>query len=184
MHDGITSPSTDVSIRGGRREDAEPLSVFAARIFHESFAADNDPADMLAYMAIAFSAAQQARELADPANTYLIAESEGAIVGYALLRSGDDAPDGVAERPSVEIVRFYVDRAWHGSGLATRLMEAALVEARAKRARGVWLGVWEHNVRAVRFYTKQGFRDVGSHTFVLGSDVQTDRVMFREVTER
>jgi ribosomal protein S18 acetylase RimI-like enzyme len=41
--------------------------------------------------------------------------------------------------------------------------------------------VWEHNVRAVRFYAKHGFRDVGSHVFVLGSDVQTDRVMVRQL---
>jgi ribosomal protein S18 acetylase RimI-like enzyme len=172
---------TPVSIRPGRPTDAAELSRFAARIFHESFAADNDPADMLTYMAAAFSPEQQGRELADPANTYLIAESGGAIMGYVLIREGDEVPEGVTARASVEIVRFYVDRAWHGAGVARNLMASALESARSRGARGIWLGVWEHNVRAVRFYEKHGFRDVGSHAFVLGTDVQTDRVMAREV---
>ena len=169
-----------VSIRRGREGDAAPLARFAARIFHESFAADNDPADMMAYMAVAFSPEQQGRELADPQNTYLVAEHEGAVIGYVLIRPGDDAPECVTIRPSAEIARFYVDKAWQGAGVARRLMAAAMEDIAARRAHGVWLGVWEHNVRAVHFYRKHGFRDIGSHVFVLGSDVQTDRIMFRE----
>jgi ribosomal protein S18 acetylase RimI-like enzyme len=41
--------------------------------------------------------------------------------------------------------------------------------------------VWEHNPRAQRFYRKQGFETVGTHRFVLGTDVQTDEVMTREI---
>ena len=170
-----------MSIRQGFPEDAARLSTFAARIFHESFAADNDPSDMAAYMATAFSPATQGAELADPANRYVIAEIGGAIVGYTLVRAGEDAPECVTVRPSAELARLYVDRAWHGAGVAPLLMEAAVQDARRRRALGLWLGVWEHNVRAVRFYAKSGFRDIGSHVFVLGSDVQRDRIMWREI---
>jgi ribosomal protein S18 acetylase RimI-like enzyme len=170
-----------VALRAGRPEDAAPLSQCAARIFHESFAADNDPADMLAYMTIAFSPAQQERELADPANSYLIAESGGEMIGYVLIRPGDDAPECVTVRPSAEIARFYVDRPWHGTDVARRLMTAAVSDVERRGARGIWLGVWESNVRAVRFYAKHGFRDVGSHVFVLGSDVQRDKIMWRAI---
>jgi ribosomal protein S18 acetylase RimI-like enzyme len=84
----------------------------------------------------------------------------------------------------VEIVRFYVDRAWRGTGLAAALMDAAAEEARGRGARSLWLGVWERNPRAIRFYEKCGFRDVGSQDFVLGSDVQRDRVMARHLEAR
>jgi diamine N-acetyltransferase len=171
----------EVSIRPGRPEDANALSVFAARTFHDAFAADNDPGDMAAYMTLAFSPQAQARELADPENSYLIAESGDTIVGYVLIKRGDDTPECVPVRPSAEISRFYVDWPWHGTDVAPRLMSAAISEARVRKASGIWLGVWEHNVRAVRFYTKYGFRDVGSHTFLLGKDAQTDRVMFLSI---
>jgi ribosomal protein S18 acetylase RimI-like enzyme len=56
-------------------------------------------------------------------------------------------------------------------------MDAVLSEAQARQARTLWLGVWERNPRAIAFYRKRGFQDVGSHEFLLGQDRQTDRVM-------
>ena len=81
----------------------------------------------------------------------------------------------------MEIQRFYVDHAWHGQGVARQLMAACVATARARGGATVWLGVWERNARAIRFYTKHGFTDVGTHDFLLGSDRQTDRVMSRPV---
>ena len=45
----------------------------------------------------------------------------------------------------------------------------------------VWLGVWEHNERAKRFYEKNGFYRIGAHSFVVGDDVQTDYVMRKDL---
>ena len=66
---------------------------------------------------------------------------------------------------------------WHGRGLATVLMDEVVSEALARGHRTLWLGVWEHNGRAVAFYRKRGFEDVGSHEFLVGEDRQTDRIM-------
>lgn len=172
---------SSLTIRRGAIADAPAIAALARRIFHESFAADNRPEDMAAYMALAFGPEQQQRELSDDTFTYFLAERAQAVVGYALVHAGGEAPDCVIERPCVEVVRFYVDRPWHGAGIATPLMLACEGEARRRAARAMWLGVWERNSRAIGFYTKRGFRDVGSHTFVLGTDVQTDRVMVREL---
>ena len=76
--------------------------------------------------------------------------------------------------------RFYVDKPWHGQGLARSLMDAAEKAARARGAREFWLGVWERNERAQAFYRKCGFRKVGTQIFVVGTDPQTDNVMLRE----
>jgi ribosomal protein S18 acetylase RimI-like enzyme len=58
-------------------------------------------------------------------------------------------------------------------------MRACVEQARAWHCDVLWLGVWEHNPRAIAFYEKQGFRKVGRHTFMVGSDVQYDDVMAR-----
>ena len=174
-------PHDPLTIRRGTPADAPAVAEFAARSFHESFAADNRPEDMAMYMLIAFGPEQQRRELADPAHTYLLAEQGGRLAGYALIRAAGETPECVATRPSVEVVRFYVDRPWHGRGVAAALMAECEAEAGRRGARGMWLGVWERNDRAVAFYRKCGFRDVGSHEFVLGTDRQTDRVMEREL---
>ena len=69
-----------------------------------------------------------------------------------------------------------VDAPWHGKGIAHALMDASLDEAAHRGAATVWLGVWERNARAIRFYGKRGFHDIGVQPFKLGSDLQHDRV--------
>jgi len=83
----------------------------------------------------------------------------------------------------LELKRLYVARAWHGHGVAQALMDAALTAARAHGAQTLWLGVWERNARAAAFYRKYGFTRVGEHTFVLGTDPQTDWVLARPLSD-
>ena len=44
----------------------------------------------------------------------------------------------------------------------------------------VWLGVWEHNERALNFYKKFGFIDTGfKHPFPIGNTPQTDNWLIK-----
>jgi diamine N-acetyltransferase len=177
----VTAPQAPaVRVRPGVPADAAMLAELGARTFRDAFAADNRPEDVAAYTAATYSPARQARELADPDTVYLVAEVGGDAAGYAVLRRGP-APPCVTGPAPLELLRFYVDRRWHGAGVAHALMAAVRDEARRCGARALWLGVWERNARAIRFYAKNGFRDVGAQTFVLGADVQQDRVMARDL---
>ncbi len=174
-------PAGDLAIRRATAADAEALSAFAATVFRETFAPDNDPMDMQAYLSDAFTPEKQAAEIADGSCVCFIAEVGETLAGYALLRiEAPDQRDPLEARP-VELQRFYVEHAWHGRGIAPRLMAACVDAARTAGGTTMCLGVWERNVRAIRFYVKQGFTDVGSQEFQLGADLQTDRVMSRSV---
>jgi ribosomal protein S18 acetylase RimI-like enzyme len=166
------------TIRRGEASDAPALAALAARTFHETFAADNNPDDLALYMGQAYGSEQQRAELDDSRIDTLLVESDDALIAYAMLRD-EPPPDCVAGPRPIELWRFYVDRAWHGRGIAQRLMAAVEDEARAHRAQTIWLGVWERNLRAQAFYRKCGFVDVGSHVFVVGSDPQIDRIFER-----
>ena len=161
--------------------DAERLAAFAARTFTDTYAAHNTPEDMRDYLARAFGVEQQSKELADPAMLTVIGEADGELVGYAQLKRGK-GPAIVSSERAVEIYRFYVDRPAHGTGVAQRLMAAALEAAKDLGGEVAWLGVWERNPRAIAFYMKSGFRDVGTQIFQLGSDRQTDRVLVVPIT--
>jgi GNAT superfamily N-acetyltransferase len=87
----------------------------------------------------------------------------------------------VAERGAIELHRFYLDKRTHGSGLATRLMQASREAALELGGRHLWLGVWERNPRALAFYRKAGFSDVGNTIYRVGPDPQTDRVLLAQV---
>jgi GNAT superfamily N-acetyltransferase len=169
-----------VTIRSAGVADAAALAAFAERTFRETYTAYNTRENMERYVADHFGLARQEAELRDPLTITLVAEEDGRPVGYTQLlrRAGPAAVTGA--RP-VEMLRFYVDRPWHGKGVARTLMEAAVSAARSAGADTLWLGVWERNPRAIAFYLKSGFEDVGTQVFVLGADHQRDRVLARRL---
>ena len=169
-------------IRRAEPADAPALAAFAARIFSDTFAADNRPEDMAAHLADRFGVRQQAAEIADPAILTFLVEAEDRPVGYTQVRR-IPPPACVAGEEPVELGRFYVDGPWHGRGLAPRLMVVVRDAALSLRGRTLWLAVWERNPRAIAFYEKCGFRDVGSQGFRLGADLQTDRVMAADLAD-
>jgi len=176
------SDAADVRLRVAVPDDAPRLARVAARLFAETFGADNTPEDMAAYLASAYGPERQRAELEDRDARVWLAEADGAPepVGFAHLHRAA-VPASLAAEPAAEVVRLYVDRPWHGRGVAARLMDACVEQARAWRCATLWLGVWERNPRAIAFYERQGFRRAGTKTFTLGRDVQTDLVMLREI---
>jgi len=172
--------TAELNIRLATPSDAALLAELGAKTFADTFAADNTPEDMAAYLATAFGPTQQAAELADPDCFFLIAEKHAVPIGYALLRS-HAAPDCVTGTQPVELVRLYVAQESIGSGVGAMLMQSCIDEAKENGFDTLWLGVWEHNHRAQKFYSKWDFRTVGTHAFQLGSDAQTDYLMQRDL---
>jgi ribosomal protein S18 acetylase RimI-like enzyme len=167
-------------VRRATVDDAATLSAFGRRVFGQTFAPENRPEDLEAYLDQAYVEARQREEIADPGIDTLLLEEGGALIAFAQLRAGS-AGNGVTGEQPLEIWRFYVEFAWHGHGVAQTLMTAVEEAARARGASTLWLGVWERNVRAQAFYRKQGFTVVGSQIFVLGSDTQRDLIMAKTI---
>lgn len=172
----------DINIREASVEDAKALTDLAYTTFWDAFAhhPKNAPDDLNHYMRQAFSHDQIATELADEKSIFLIAEIEGEPAGYAKIIIDAIEPGITAERP-VELNRLYSHQQFLGKGIGQALMEACLTRAKEDNRDVMWLGVWEYNPRAQRFYEKNGFRVVGSHLFQLGEDSQTDLLMQREL---
>ena len=169
------------------------LAELAGRLFRQAFAADNTPENIRAYLAEHFTEAALARVLVTPGFEVLVLEERAVPVGWALLVAGTSAPrraELASKAPltpppsarEVEIRRFYVEAHLQGGDAAPTLMMAALARAQALGAEAVWLAVWEHNARAQAFYAKHGFRQVGTQSFQLGSDAQTDDVLLRPLS--
>jgi len=177
-----TISNANLVIRRGGLRDAELLAELGARTFAETFAVDNTPDNMAAYLAVAFAPQQLAADLVDPCCLFQIAETDGLAVGYAMLRNGA-APEQVAGERPIELVRLYVSRDNLGSGVGAALMQACIDEAKRGGHQILWLGVWEHNIRAQAFYRKWNFREVGTHLFQLADDPQTDLLMQRSVSQ-
>lgn len=167
-------------IRTADAEDAEQLARIGEQTFRDTFAAANTADDMDLHCRESYGPHIQAGEISDPNMRTLLAEAGSEILGFCQLRWGP-APQCVQAVTPGEIMRLYVLSGWHGRGIAQQLMESALDILQHRGSDVVWLGVWEHNPRAITFYTKYGFTEVGAHVFAVGTDPQRDLVMIRSL---
>lgn len=168
------------AIRKANLHDAKPLSRLAEITFRETFGAQNTAQDVDLHCLLNYSEAIQAREISTPNMTTFLSEEGESLVGFVQLRL-DGAPSCVSAHAPAEIQRLYVGQEWHGRGVAQGLMNACIGESKARGFDVVWLGVWERNPRAISFYKKFGFIEVGEHVFPLGRDPQRDIIMARPV---
>ena len=160
--------------------DVSILRGIARDTFIETFSEANKAEDMDRYLAKNFSEDQLARELSNPNSFFYVAEVNGNVVGYLKLNTAHAQTEPQAA-DALEIERIYVLSNYHGNGVGQALYHHAMSVAEDRKASYVWLGVWEHNHRALRFYEKNGFTAFGTHIFQLGNDQQTDILMQKSV---
>ncbi len=173
---------TDLKIRHASSEDVETLAALGASTFRDAYGDKTDAAEMEDYVVANFTPDCLAAQLADESSMFLLAHVGEQPVGYAKLSVGL-APECVRGASPVELSRLYLDPRVIGRGHGAALMRACLAEAERLGAETMWLGVWERNERARRFYFKWGFRDVGTHEFVFGGKSYNDPVMVRPVKD-
>ncbi|APG03729.1 GNAT family N-acetyltransferase [Luteibacter rhizovicinus DSM 16549] len=169
---------TSFDLRVATIAQAAALADVMERTFRATFGDSTTDGHMAEHCRSSYGEALQRAEIGDPDTTTLLVKDGDVIAGFAQVRPGN-RPNGVTASQPVEIHRIYVDVPWHGKGVAAMLMEAALRDAVKRGADGVWLGVWEDNARAIRFYAKWGFVAVGEHIFHVGGDAQRDVLMSR-----
>jgi ribosomal protein S18 acetylase RimI-like enzyme len=161
-------------------EEATAITSLSVTTFTETFAAQNDADDMARYLEEEMSLEQLTKELSDTQNYFFLATYDGTPAGYAKARA-TKIPTALAGRKPLEIERIYVLQAHHGKKVGAGLMQHCMEHARTNGYDVIWLGVWEHNYKAVNFYKRWGFELFGSHIFRLGTDDQTDVLMKKEI---
>jgi diamine N-acetyltransferase len=163
--------------------DAPTLSVLAERTFRDAFGERNSPSNMDLHCERHFSPDIQAREIGDRGIVTTLALASGQLIGFTQMMPAKPQPNVAAKRPA-ELNRIYVVAAWQGKGVAQTLLKDAIASAAAAGADCLWLGVWEHNPKAIAFYRKCGFEPVGTHAFMLGDERQRDLIMSIRVGTR
>lgn len=119
--------------------------------------------------------------LQDKDKTARVAVVDGQVASFNILSLGSSDPCVEHLERRIEIQRVYADTRVQGKGVAKALMESTIELCRKEGYKWAWLGVWEDNVRAIKFYERFGFVKVGEHDFMLGSDRQTDYIFAKEL---
>ena len=165
-----------MKIRKINIDDLETLRNLSIQTFKETFEEVNTEEDMQKYLDENLSIEKLKTELENPNSEFYFAENNDEILGYLKLNFKDAQTEKLEEN-HFEIERIYVLKAFLGQKIGQILFDKAIEIGREKNLEYVWLGVWEENHRAIKFYEKNGFEIFGKHDFVLGKDVQTDLLM-------
>ena len=152
------------------------LQKISKETFVEAFSDQNSEENMQKYLQENLSIQQLTNELLNSESSFYIARMDEKIIGYLKVNFGKAQTD-FKEDDSIEIERVYVLSEFHGKEVGKKLLDKAIEISREKNAKSVWLGVWEKNYKAIRFYQKNGFVEFGKHPFILGDDIQTDILM-------
>ena len=173
---------TQVTIRTATSADAALLSRLGRDTFVDTFVHElkvpYSEADLAEFLPQSYGEDVIAGFLADPRYTHLIAELDGQAVGYALI-GPNGLPHAEARPEDGELKRIYLVKSAQGTGAGQALHRAAIAALEARGHRVIWLGVWSRNLRAQRFYEKDGFRTVGEYRFKVGATLDHEFIMRR-----
>ena len=165
-----------IEIKRIASNDVVALQNISSQTFIETFAEVNTSENMTSYLAEEFSLVKLSSELINPNIEYYFASIGKEVIGYLKLNFGI-AQKELQNENSLEIERIYVSKEYLGKQVGQLLLGKAIAIANDKKLDFIWLGVWEKNQRAIRFYEKNGFVVFDEHLFILGDDKQTDLLM-------
>jgi ribosomal protein S18 acetylase RimI-like enzyme len=169
-----------VSTRRATLADAEILSEISKKTFYDTFTGTCTEDDMQSFLETYFNLEQVQKELSNPNDQYHLALIDGEVAGYTRFMEDYTSFSHMSKWKSLELKRIYVYKKFQGNGIAQVLMNLVLSYALENKYEVVYLGVWEHNKRAQRFYEKYGFVDSGyTHDFPIGGTPQMDNWLWK-----
>lgn len=158
----------------------EELLSLSRKTFYDAFEHLNNKDDFEAYTSVAFTSDKLLSEIENPHTQFYFALIGNEKVGYIKLNYSS-AQTEFRDENAVEIERIYVLADQQGKKIGNQLLDFAINKAKDEKLHYIWLGVWEHNLAAQRFYERNGFKPFGSHKFLVGNDEQTDILMRKEL---
>ncbi|ERJ59004.1 GNAT family N-acetyltransferase [Sphingobacterium paucimobilis] len=156
--------------------DIELLQKIGRQTFYETFSSGNTEENMIKYLDEGFAKEKLIKELSDANSEFYFALLDDEVIGYLKLNFGQSQTE-LKDNKALEIERIYVLQAYHGKKVGQVLYDMVMQVAQRENVHYVWLGVWEENPRAIRFYQKNGFVAFDRHIFRLGDDEQIDIMM-------
>ncbi|MFZ1806237.1 MAG: GNAT family N-acetyltransferase [Cyclobacteriaceae bacterium] len=169
-----------IEIRVASQDDLSLLVAMGRETFTVAFAEENTTENMNAYLDKAFTDERIEQELGDTGSQFYLAYEGSTPVGYAKVRESNEVKGLIAES-AIELERIYVVSEHQGKKVGVALLEKCIEYGNQKGFHWIWLGVWEHNLRAKKFYLDRGFEKFATHPFKLGTDLQTDWLMKKRI---
>lgn len=159
-----------------RIDQLDLLVNLSRKTFIDAFEKDNNPEDFENYLDFAFDPDRIADEVMDMNSEFYLVYLHNEVVGYFKLNQLQAQTD-IKDKDSLELERIYVLNEFQGKQIGRWMLDQVKALGKDMNKTFVWLGVWEHNTKAISFYEMYGFKKFGTHPYYIGKDKQTDWLM-------
>ncbi len=169
-----------IEIKKCTLDDLKTLHNLSVETYTDTFGEYNTEADLNDYLDKAYNNAELKKELTNINSMFYFAFYDGKLAGYLKLNVLDAQSESIGDE-SLEIERIYIRKQFKRLGLGTKLLNFGIAKAEELNKQSVWLGVWENNFPAQKFYQKMDFVRYSEHKFIMGESVQTDYILKKEL---
>ncbi len=145
-----------------------------------AFAKDNTPENLTDYFAKAFSVEELNKQLNNQNSRFYFVYNEDNLAAYFKINIGESQTE-IGAKGGMELERLYIYPAHQNKKIGAFIINEVKIKAILEDKKYIWLGVWENNLKAIKFYGNHGFTKFDSHIYYLGDDPQTDLMMRLEL---
>ncbi|WP_204121068.1 MULTISPECIES: GNAT family N-acetyltransferase [Levilactobacillus] len=157
-------------------DDVKALQAVSRATFADTFGAVNTPADLAKYLDDSYNEPQLLQEMQQPTSQFSFILVDDQVAGYVKLNWGPTQSEEQGDG-NLEVERIYILPEFKRQGLGKQLYQYAVEKAQSLKLVAIWLGVWENNTSAQKFYEAMGFKEIGDHVFQLGTSRQRDLIL-------
>ena len=157
-----------IKIRIATAADAQIIALLGHITFTETFGALFEiKEDLKTYLSKTFSVEKILRGLKKNQNVFYIAFVDDLPVGYAKLKLNSSSPLAPSDN-SAQLQKIYVLKDFLGMKIGLELQNKLIERAISEKCNSIWLSVLDENERAIGFYKKNDFKEIGEHEFAIG----------------
>ncbi len=152
------------------------LVTLSKETFTKAFEKDNDPQDFKLYISTAFSKETLLEQLRNHDSFFYFVYLKNIVIGYVKMNQHEAQTD-IKSDDGMELERIYILDEFQSKGYGKWILDKLIHLGLQAYKSFLWLGVWEKNEKAIRFYQRHGFAKFGTHPYYIGKDKQTDWLM-------
>ncbi len=162
------------------KKEAQTLQQLSIQTFTETFKDNNSEKSLHDYLEQAYELTKLEKELENPHSEFYFAYFKNELAGYLKINMNEAQSEKMGDH-ALEVERIYIKKSFKRRGIGRYLLDTAEQLAKKYHKEFIWLGVWEHNPKAIAFYETMGFKITGAHSFFMGEEEQTDLIMRKQL---
>jgi len=159
-----------------KKKEVKHLQFISKNTFSESFAKDNSMENLKSYFKVEFSLKQLSKEINNSLSRFFFIYIDETLCGYFKINIGESQTE-IKSNDGLELERIYILAEYQGKKIGEKILEKIKYIAILEKKKYIWLGVWELNTKAIKFYERFGFKKFDTHIYQIGEDPQIDWMM-------